>query len=80
MHTRLRHGLPDKTSAQVGYLVKRLRVHKLIKKVGQRYKYYNQPIPDLNRAKTMSFRSLSTHETPGGHDDRAKNQGWQPMT
>ncbi len=36
----LRQGLPDKTSAQISYLLKRLRVHKLIKKVGQRYKYY----------------------------------------
>ena len=36
----LQQGLPDKTSAQVSHLLKRLRVHKLIKKVGQRYKYY----------------------------------------
>jgi hypothetical protein len=36
----LRPWLPDRTSAQVSYLLKRLRVHKLIKKIGQRYKYY----------------------------------------
>ena len=36
----LQQGLPDKTSAQVSHLLKRLRVHQLIKKVGQRYKYY----------------------------------------
>lgn len=36
----LRQCLPDKTSAQVSHLLKRLRVHQLIKKVGQRYKYY----------------------------------------
>jgi DNA-binding MarR family transcriptional regulator len=30
----------DKTSAQVTRLLKRLRVHGLIKKVGRRYKYY----------------------------------------
>jgi hypothetical protein len=36
----LRQWLPDRTSAQVSYLLKRLRVHKLIKKIGQRYKYY----------------------------------------
>jgi hypothetical protein len=36
----LQQGLPDKTFAQGSHLLKRLRVHKLIKKVGQRYKYY----------------------------------------
>jgi hypothetical protein len=36
----LRQQLADRTSAQISYLLKRLRVHKLIKKVGQRYKYY----------------------------------------
>ncbi len=36
----LRQGLPGQTSAQVSRLLKRLRVHKLIKKIGQRYKYY----------------------------------------
>jgi hypothetical protein len=36
----LRLSLPGQTSAQVSRLLKRLRVHKLIKKVGLRYKYY----------------------------------------
>jgi len=36
----LRQSLPDQTSAQVSRLLKRLRAFKLIKKVGQRYKYY----------------------------------------
>ena len=36
----LRQGLPGQTSAQVSRLLKRLRMHKLIKKVGLRYKYY----------------------------------------
>ena len=36
----LRHWLPDQASAQVSHLLKRLRIHQLIKKVGQRYKYY----------------------------------------
>jgi hypothetical protein len=36
----LRTLLPEQTSAQVSRLLKRLRVHKLIKKVGHRYKYY----------------------------------------
>jgi hypothetical protein len=36
----LRQWLADWSSAQVSRLLKRLHVHKLIKKVGQRYKYY----------------------------------------
>jgi DNA-binding IclR family transcriptional regulator len=32
--------LPDKNSGQVSRLLKRLRVHGLIKKVGRTYKYY----------------------------------------
>jgi len=36
----LRQHLPHKNSGQVSRLLKRLRVHGLIKKVGRRYKYY----------------------------------------
>jgi len=36
----LRRQLPDKNSGQVSRLLKRLRVHGLLKKVGQRYRYY----------------------------------------
>ena len=36
----LRELLPHKNSGQVSRLLKRLRVHGLIKKVGRRYKYY----------------------------------------
>jgi hypothetical protein len=36
----LRHLLPDKNAGQITRLLKRLRVHGLIKKVGRRYKYY----------------------------------------
>ena len=36
----LRPHLPDKSSAQVSRLLKRLRLHSLIKKVGRTYKYY----------------------------------------
>jgi hypothetical protein len=36
----LRQFLPHKNSGQVSRLLKRLRVHGLIKKVGRRYKYY----------------------------------------
>jgi DNA-binding HxlR family transcriptional regulator len=32
--------LPDKSSGQISRLLKRLRVHGLIRKVGHRYKYY----------------------------------------
>jgi hypothetical protein len=37
---RLRQHLPHLSAAQLTRLLKRLRVHGLIKKVGQRYKYY----------------------------------------
>jgi hypothetical protein len=36
----LRRFLPDKNSGQMSRLLKRLRVHGLIKKVGHTYKYY----------------------------------------
>jgi hypothetical protein len=36
----LRRFLPDKNSGQISRLLKRLRVHGLIKKVGHAYKYY----------------------------------------
>ncbi len=40
------HYLPDKSASQVTRLLKRLRVHGVIKKVGKRYKYY---LTDLGR-------------------------------
>jgi hypothetical protein len=36
----LRYLLANKSSSQISRLLKRLRVHRLIKKVGRRYKYY----------------------------------------
>jgi len=45
-HRAVHQALPDKTSGQVSRLLKRLRVHGLIKKVGKRYKYY---LTDLGR-------------------------------
>jgi hypothetical protein len=42
----LRALLPEHTSAQISRLLTRLRIHKLIKKVGHRYKYY---LTDLGR-------------------------------
>jgi hypothetical protein len=37
---RLRQHLPDKSSSQVSRLLKRLRVHGLVKKIANTYKYY----------------------------------------
>ena len=37
---RLRSAMPEKSGAQIGRLLKRLRTHGLIKKVAQTYKYY----------------------------------------
>jgi hypothetical protein len=37
---RLRHHLPHHNAGQISRLLKRLRVHGLIKKIGGRYKYY----------------------------------------
>jgi hypothetical protein len=45
-HKAVQQTLSDKTSGQVSRLLKRLRVHGLIKKVGKRYKYY---LTDLGR-------------------------------
>ena len=42
----LRTLLPDKSNGQISRLLKRLRVHKLIKKVAHRYRYY---LTDLGR-------------------------------
>lgn len=39
-HRALRKLLPEKTAGQISRLLKRLRVHGLLKKVGRRYKYY----------------------------------------
>lgn len=36
----LRHLLPDKTGPQISRMLKRLRTHGLIKKIGRTYKYY----------------------------------------
>ena len=42
----LRQHLPDKNSGQVTRLLKRLRVHGIIKRVSKRYRYY---LTDLGR-------------------------------
>jgi len=40
VHKNLRQLLPPKNTGQITRLLKRLRVHGIIKKVGRRYKYY----------------------------------------
>lgn len=50
--------LPEKTRGQITRLIKRLRVHHLLKKVGRRYKYY---LTDLGRqvaAMALKLREL----------------------
>ena len=39
-NARLRRALPGKSSSQISALLKRLRLHGLIKKIGKTYKYY----------------------------------------
>jgi hypothetical protein len=51
----LRQLLPDMTSGQISRLLKRLRVHGLIKRVGKRYKYY---LTDLGRHVTTTALKL----------------------
>ena len=58
----LRRFLPEQTSAQVSRLLKRLRVFKLIKKVGQRYKYY---LTDYGRqVATLVLKLRELHVIP----------------
>jgi len=55
--------LPDKNSAQITRLLARLRAHHLIKKVGQRYKYY---LTDFGRqVVTMALKLREMVVIPG---------------
>lgn len=55
--------LPDKNSAQITRLLARLRIHHLIKKVGQRYKYY---LTDFGRqVVTMALKLREMVVIPG---------------
>jgi|GEM_PF-89620 hypothetical protein len=61
-HKDLRALLADKTAGQVSRLLKRLRVHGLIKKVGKRYKYY---LTELGRQiTTMALKLRETFVIP----------------
>ena len=51
----LRQHLPHKNSGQVSRLLRRLRVHGLIKKVGRRYKYY---LTDFGREIVLTLLKL----------------------
>src|SRR3989339_1414619 len=52
----LQRHLPDKTSGQVSRLLKRLRVHGILKKVGSSYKYYLTVLGQHLVAATLKLR------------------------
>jgi len=54
----LRHLLPDKTPAQISRLLKRLRLHGLIKKVGRTYKYYLTQVGHATITAALKLREL----------------------
>lgn len=54
----LRPLLPGRSSSQVSRLLKRLRVHKLIKKTAQRYKYYLTDFGRTVAAMVLKLREL----------------------
>ncbi|MCL5999305.1 MAG: MarR family transcriptional regulator [Chloroflexi bacterium] len=51
--------LPDKTTGQISRLLKRLRVHGLLKKVGHRYKYYLTEFGLRALSMTLKLRELA---------------------
>jgi hypothetical protein len=55
---RLRAHLHGKTSAQIGRILKRLRLHGLIRKVGHTYRYY---LTSLGRRALVAARKLTEH-------------------
>lgn len=58
----LQHWFPHKTAGQISRLLRRLRVHGLIKKVGKRYKYY---LTDLGRrVATMALKLREMYVIP----------------
>ena len=63
MTSRALHALfPEKTTGQISRLVKRLRVHGLLKKVGHHDKYY---LTDLGRrVATMALKLRELHVIP----------------
>ena len=55
---RMQAVLPGKNSGQIGRILKRLRLHGLIKKVGQTYKYY---LTELGRRAVVVGLKLKEH-------------------
>jgi hypothetical protein len=54
----LRKLLPDKSPGQISRILKRLRLHGLIKKVGKTYKYYSTAFGKLAISAGLSFKNL----------------------
>lgn len=54
----LRQLLPDKSPGQISRLLRRLRAHRLIKKIGRRYKYYITKIGRHVAAMALKLREL----------------------
>jgi hypothetical protein len=55
---RLRPHLPDKTPSQIARILKRLRHHGMLKKVGKTYRYY---LTDLGKRTIIAARKLTEH-------------------
>ena len=54
----LRRLLPEKTPAQISRLLKRMRVHGLIKKIGRTYKYYLTKLGRTTIITALKLREL----------------------
>ena len=50
--------LPDRTGGQIGRILKRLRLHGLIKKIGKTYKYY---LTELGQRAVLIGLKLKEH-------------------
>jgi DNA-binding HxlR family transcriptional regulator len=55
----LRSSLPGKKSWQISRILKRLRLHGLIKKVGNTYKYYLTSLGKQVIVAGLSFKNMS---------------------
>jgi hypothetical protein len=54
----LREWLPGRTAAQLARMIKRLRVHGLLKKIGKRYKYYLTKLGRIVVTTALKIREL----------------------
>jgi hypothetical protein len=55
----LRKFLPEKSSGQISRILKRLRLHGLIKKIGKTYKYYSTSLGKLVITAGLSFKNMA---------------------